>query len=321
MTFVRILFLSLLFPVLASSQSWEVGIMVGTCNYLGDIGNGAGPNRPFIYDLQLNKTKPGLGIFLRYHASYRLGIRANLMYGQATGDDVLTENQARRERNLHFKSNVTEFSTQIEWAFYKSKHAKYRNLNQSFDRTIVISEFTAFGFAGLGVFKFNPKTLYQGNWVELQPLGTEGQLDNCPSGSDPGCKKKYRRVQLNIPMGVGIHYHINKQLRVGVEVGWRKLFTDYLDDISTFYPDTNLLKLNNPGNERMAVDVTFRTAEITSDPVSLLQYVPGSKRGDGSAVENDSYFFTVVTFSYFLDFSFPKGIDCPKYKSQKFLIF
>jgi len=306
---LRIIILSLIIPVLSTAQSWEGGIMLGTCNYLGDIGNGSGPNRPFIYDLQINKTRPGIGGFLRYHATYRTGLRASIMYGQATGDDVLTVNPARKVRNLHFKSNVFEFSTQFEYAFYKSKHANYRDLNQTFKRTIVISEFTLYGFMGVGVFRFNPKARYNGDWVPLQPLGTEGQVG----------KEKYNLIQFNIPMGFGAHYHITDKLRVGIEVGYRKLFTDYLDDISGFYEEPLILAKNNPNNPLMAVELANRSINIFTD-IDTIYHEPGFPRGQGAEDENDTYFFTVITFSYFLNISFPKGIDCPKYKSQRFLL-
>ena len=61
--------------------------------------------------------------------------------------------------------------------------------------------------------------------MDLQPLGTEGE------GFYKG-EKKYNLTQLAIPIGGGFKYAISNNVRIGIEVGFRKLFTDYLDDVS-----------------------------------------------------------------------------------------
>ena len=70
--------------------------------------------------------------------------------------------------------------------------------------------------------------------MALQPLGTEGQQ---VSGKFPDrhYPKPYKRTQLSIPMGAGINYKVNRQINLGYEIGWRKTFTDYLDDVSGRY--------------------------------------------------------------------------------------
>jgi hypothetical protein len=60
-------------------------------------------------------------------------------------------------------------------------------------------------------------------------LSTEGQ------GIYPD-KKPYSLWQPTIPFGGGVKFAITENLRIGFEIGLRKLFTDYLDDVSTSYP-------------------------------------------------------------------------------------
>jgi hypothetical protein len=107
----------------------------------------------------------------------------------------------------------------------------------------------------LGVFKFNPKAYfeynaaihdridpngslaqYDGKWVELQPLGTEGQ-----ETTKYNDKRRYGLTQVSIPIGMGYKTQLNEDWALGIEFGVRKTFTDYLDDVSTIYVDDQIV--------------------------------------------------------------------------------
>ena len=98
-------------------------------------------------------------------------------------------------------------------------------------------------------------------------------------------RKVYNLIQLSIPFGGGIKFALNKNIRAGIEIGMRKLFTDYLDDVSTTYVDKNLL-LNNRGVK--AVELAFR-GNGTYPP-------DGSQRG--SSKHKDWYYFMGITTSF-----------------------
>ena len=85
-------------------------------------------------------------------------------------------------------------------------------------------------FAGIGVYRYNPYAYSGGNKVFLQPLSTEGQ--NIIGYPD---RKKYSLTQFAVPFGGGFKFAVSENLRVGIEMGIRKLFTDYLDDVSKGY--------------------------------------------------------------------------------------
>jgi hypothetical protein len=118
--------------------------------------------------------------------------------------------------------------------------------------------------------------------VYLQPLGTEGQ------GFYLG-RKKYNLTQFAIPFGGGIKFAFNDNVRIKLEVGLRKLMTDYLDDVSTtFAPQAALLA----NNGQRAVDFSFRGDELKP---GLTYPTANTKRGNPSS--KDWYYFSGVTLS------------------------
>jgi len=249
---------------------WDYGFRLGVSNYLGDIGGNALTRRDFVSDMKLAETKFSGGLFIRRRLGESFGIKASLNYGRIAGADSLSTNYGRRGRNLSFRNNIYEFAVTTEYYFYQMNdlgHSyRYRN------------DFKAYVFAGLAVFHHNPQAYYNGSWVDLQPLKTEGE-------STP-----YSLWQPSIPLGVGFYFTLNRKFRIGWELGWRKTFTDYLDDISGTYPTT---PLTNP----LAAALSNRSnSYITNDPSYLAQYGPGQKRGDPS--NKDAYIFTTIDFSY-----------------------
>ena len=82
---------------------------------------------------------------------------------------------------------------------------------------------------------------------------------------------------------------LSDNIRVGIEFGLRKLFTDYLDDVSTIYVDENLL-LANRGQQ--AVDLAYR-----GDEVGAGSY-PAEGTPRGTLAAKDWYYFTGVTLSF-----------------------
>jgi len=91
---------------------------------------------------------------------------------------------------------------------------------------------------GISMFYFNPKAREKPGreWIELQPLGTEGQgLAEFPD------RQHYSLTGFAIPMGVGLKFALSDKINLGAEIGMRKTFTDYLDDVSSTYAGDKLL--------------------------------------------------------------------------------
>ncbi len=145
-------------------------------------------------------SHPAAGIFFRYSTHYRYALRLGFNYGNVSASDAKSKELNQLERNLEFTSKIYDFHAIAEFNF-----VDYRIGNDK-------HYFTMFIFAGIGGFSFNPKS----------------------TGGNPNLYRKstYATVQLNIPFGVGFKWNISKIFGLGVEWGPRKLFTDYLDDVS-----------------------------------------------------------------------------------------
>jgi len=263
-----------------SAQDFGIQINAGLMNYGGDL-------QTQVYTF--NEAKLTAGINLRYQIN-KFALRAGFNYGSVQGDDKKIK--AFVNRNLNFKSNITEGNLCLEYNFFSLESE---------------SKLIPYAFAGAGFFHYNPYTTYNGQKVFLQPLGTEGEgLSIYPN------RKIYTLTNLEVPYGVGVKYKLSSSFLVGLEFNSRYLFTDYLDDVSRSYPDENeLFKARG----QLAVDVSFRGDEI--DPA--LSYPSGKKRGNPK--QNDNYYTSVLTLTYI----FPHGslfkntfghskhsIDCPK---------
>jgi hypothetical protein len=77
----------------------------------------------------------------------------------------------------------------------------------------------------MGFFYMNPTATLNGNTFELRQYGTEGQT------------KAYSRVQFALPVDFGIKWKLNHRFMFSLSWGWRKTFTDYIDDVSGYYPE------------------------------------------------------------------------------------
>lgn len=151
---------------------------------------------------------------------------------------------------------------------------------------------TPYVFGGIAVFSFSPQALLNDRWEDLQPLGTEGQL--LPDRESRNYPEAYGLTQYAIPMGAGLKFAISRRLDLELETGVRKTFTDYIDDVSGFYPDQNALRDHNP------------KAFILSDRIDRDLYPDGAEaingiRGDNT--QDDWYIYTNISLNLILDFN------------------
>lgn len=256
-----LLLLVVLFPLLLSAQRLHVNLFGGFANYQGDL-----QDKP----VTLGQSNAAFGAGIKYDLTNHFSLRAGLMYGSVQAEDSKNSDSALIVRNLSFKSRIFEGNLLFEY-----------NL---FDLTV--RKFTPYAFGGLAIYHFNPfayDTL--GNKIYLQPLSTEGQgLAQYPD------RKSYKRTQFAIPFGGGIKLRVSDNIVLGYEMGLRKLFTDYLDDVSTTYIDPAAL-LAAKGAK--AVEMSYRGGELKGgDPVYPAE---GSIRG--GAKFKDWYYFHGITVS------------------------
>lgn len=256
---ILLLFLTCLFCSPANAQYNEIGIQAGVANYKGELSPHTF-NTDFIH--------PAFGAFFRHNWNRHWSWKLELNYGRISGDDAKATTGFELDRNLSFYSNILEFSPQIEFNFFP-----YETGNSDFP-------FTPYLFTGISVFHFNPKAELNGEVYELQPLGTEGQGYNG--------KKEYKRIQLAIPIGGGIKITGSGRVGVGIEVGARRTYTDYLDDVSTTYPDmARLLATRGPAAVALS-DRSFSRSDTTV-------FTPVFRKQRGNSRDKDWYIFAGIT--------------------------
>jgi hypothetical protein len=115
--------------------------------------------------------------------------------------------------------------------------------------------------------------------VALQPLSTEGQGTSAKPGT-----RKYRLVQVSIPFGAGFKLNLSERIDLSMEWGMRKTFTDYLDDVSTVYPDPTILDTEKGSISAAMSDRTGSTNNV------------GRQRGNSK--NKDWYCFTGVVLGF-----------------------
>lgn len=266
-----VLFISL-FSIAGKAQwLWDYGVSVGVSNYLGDIGGKEKERRDFVSDMKLSKTRWNTGAFVRYKWRPKLSLKLAFDYIRIEGDDKLSTNPARNLRNFNFRNDIFDLGFTGEFFFFEDNDLgntyRYRN------------GFRAYVFGGVGGFFSNPKTFYQGQWVALQPYATEGVT--------------YKKLQLNIPVGIGFYFTIDKSHRIGFEMAYKKTFTDYLDDISGNYPEKP--------DDAYTQGLILRTPELGQSAIENSNGVAyshnwGEKRGDPT--HKDAYVTMSLSYSY-----------------------
>lgn len=242
------------FYALRKDRNFLVSLGSGTANYYGEMVNPG----------EWGILKPNVAAGAEYYLTNRISIRSELTWFQLSGDDSKA-NDDRQERNLSFTSNNIELSllgainlTPMGLRFYQRSILNFH------------------AFAGVGGLYFNPKAEYQGKKYALQPLQTEN--------------KKYSRVQLVIPFGLGARVKLNPFFNILVEAGYRITFTDYLDDASSVrYVDGALLKSD------LARALADRRVEIDTQPSN-----PTLVGKRGNPAKKDGYLITNVTLQYYL---------------------
>lgn len=240
------------------AQLSEVGLMVGTSVYSGDL------SPQFI---NVKFLQPAAGIFYRHNFDHHWALKGGLYYGTLTATDSASSDLFQKNRNLQFESSLLEFSAHIEFNFFEYEIGDRKR------------PFSPYIFTGLSLFDFNPKAEFNGALIELRPLGTEGQHLAAAT------KKAYSLIQIAIPLGLGIKWNVGQKLSLGFEVGARKTFTDYLDDVSGEYADKGLLESENG---KLAADLSDRSLNKSLEK--------GRQRGNSS--DSDWYTFGGVTLSF-----------------------
>jgi hypothetical protein len=281
-----------------SGDRFELIGGIGATNFLGDLGGANDIGTNFLADFDIESVRPAVNVGVRYFYTGFLAQKGMLSFGYVAGSDANTLNPARRNRNLSFFSPLFEFGTTFELYFLPDK--KESNLSRSRGlRAIKSRPVLGYISSGINGFYFDPMALdANGNAQRLQPLNTEGQ-------GVVATRSPYNLVDFNIPINLGFIFRINPAMSINVELGYRKTFTDYMDDVSMTYVDPTVF--TNTMSSYFA-DPSLATLDPTNPYAIPGASNPGQQRGDPR--DKDSYVVMFVNFTYKISYF---GRSIPKY--------
>lgn len=302
-----------------NAQDWEFGVFLGPAQYQGDLSKS---------QITMKYTRLQGGAIARYNFTPNVSFKGQVFFGRVQGSDATwgekftggpgfvpgagdfykdkNQNQSnyyyRLKRNLSFYSNILEVSGALEYNFLRFIPGSQR------------FKWTPYVTTGIGVFRFNPKTEYNGETVQLAKEYTEyDKIPRLNSG-----KTGYSLMSVCIPMGFGVKYNLGRLWSVSFEVCGRKTFTDWIDDVHYNWigPQDN----NTPADYMIKSGVDMTRARQLSDrgylaisPVTGKPFVTqnanqavltpdasksyGNQVNRGDSRDKDTYIFTGFTIS------------------------
>jgi len=237
---------------------------MGVFNYQGDL-------RQQVFSLKDGRAAGGLAVTA--DLTRRIGLRFLYALGTVHADDKYNSEPKYYFRNLNFWSRISEMGVQLQLQFFNQEKAKIN----------------PFLVGGIAQFDFDPYTFDKdGVRHRLQPLTTEGQ------GLLPNAPQPYALRERSFPMGGGIRFTVNERLSISWEITFRYTQTDYLDDVSTRYPDPALL---TAARGPKSAELSFRALELPgANPLFPNGFSSVIVRGNPA--NGDWYYFSGVKARY-----------------------
>jgi hypothetical protein len=158
----------------------------------------------------LTTSRPAATVFYRSNISKVISLRTSITGGQvAASDRHHPIDSAAIKRNASFNIILLEAAATFEYHFLDWRDDRHR------------LRFTPYLFAGLGLF------------------GISGNASKTAA---------YSNVQMCIPFGGGVKYVLNPKYYIAFEIGVRKTFFDYLDNISGGNTSVKNYQYGNPND-------------------------------------------------------------------------
>ena len=307
---------------------YYISVGVNSMNYFGDIAPKSG-----IFSTKVSSSRPGFTAAVGHRFGPRYTVQASLSYGTLFSDDNRAadpsgdDSKYRYVRNLHFKNDIAELAVVGIFDLFQNQGSYLSRI-----------QLTPYALIGIAGFHHNPKAkapdanihtgaaiAEAGQWVSLEPLGTEGQYATLdPTDANYGIKP-YSLWQLSIPFGIGARYKLGEALDISFDISFRYLFFDYIDDLSSNYVDlgaleSDLAKVMSDRSREPTSAFTGDARDLTAWPEQ--QYVGrdgqtytvtagfGSEQVDnkrGGKSDNDIFYVTSIKVSYIIGSSFRRA--------------
>lgn len=220
---------------------------VGVAYYMGDLRDGV--------DMAHLGLGPSVSIGALYRLTENVSARGEVRLYQVSADQKYSRNY---QNNLSFRTLNPDLNLGLQVDLF------------SFSRQARINPYL---FGGAGVTYMSPKAKLNGDWHSLAPLTTEAV--------------SYSRLPLVFTGGIGVSMQARDRLSIGLELCNNWVKSDYLDDVSSVYPNPDVLPSD------LARQLSDRRSEIGLDPAAI-----GAPRG--SAKVKDSYLFLQIRATYLI---------------------
>jgi hypothetical protein len=273
----------------------EVGGFLQLGNYQGDLNPS---NFTFI------STDPGIGFFIKRNPVTLLpnntfrrsrtvkrvfngeifGAYQSLSFKDANINDLRKINPfcylSNQRRNLSFSTNVFQLGVDLEYNPFIVG-------NQNF--------FAPYVVGGVSGILFNPRATYTldgvTKTVNLKDVQTEGI--------------KYLNVSSVLNMGIGVRYVSELGYIIGIELFQNFTQTDYLDDVSRFYPvdfssltpEQILLSARGIELNKDFIASGYSSSWLKNNPEVVKRYA-GKRRGD--SYDKDAFWNLKISYSQIL---------------------
>jgi hypothetical protein len=248
------------FLVRSQSQKLQIGSLIGHCQFYGDIES--------TDQINLGSNRTAYGAYLSYEFMNGMHVKTEYQKQKLFAQDDLT----KTKRNLHFRANIDEISLNVQFLplqwINKTKRSKIQ----------------PFITAGLACMLFDPQAQYNGNWIRLHPLSTEGQ--GLPGSNVP----EYELLTFSKLLGLGIKTTIGKNIVLQLSAVSRYTNTDYLDDVSGNYYDLREIKKYKG---LIASSLAYRKEGVIPEDEWMYQNMPR-----GNTMPKDSYLVTSFSIGY-----------------------
>lgn len=191
---------------LLAQYKWETGVFLGGLNYQGDLVVENGP--------LLKETHLAGGVFVRRYLYKELAFRLGFNYGTLSGSDYnYPENGGRRNRGLSFSTKMAEIAGLLEWEPFGA-----RRYQEAAAFRKIFSPYFFIGVAGV----YQDLQLYQGSKNNDKVLFLASQ----------DWRESPKGISLSVPVGVGLKMDVNERTTLGLQLGFGRLFHDFLDGVS-----------------------------------------------------------------------------------------
>lgn len=255
--------LLVLLSVETYGQKNYIQVGVGQSFYRGDLSP---------YSSRFSFAEGHAAIHLGYLRSisdnWRVGIQ--LLKGGFSGDDMESPVASLRDRGLNFHADFCQIGLL----------GSYKLLALKGDKPETGLQFWING--GVGILHSDPMTNYMGKQRVLREFGTEGQLLDGGTIKSPW--------YLCTPIGVEAEITLSATWSLSLRLSYNEAWTDYLDDVSGYYPHMAELE-----DQVGVVAVVLSDRGRLSD-VDTMRDLSGQMRGDNT--RHDGFLLTSLAVSY-----------------------